>query len=99
MPCAEPSALAVIAAWDEAARIGPVVEAARRHLPVLVVDDGSTDDTAAVAELAGADVVCQPTNRGKGEALRRGFAGALERGVEAVVTLDADGQHDPAEIP
>ena len=69
------------------------------HLPVVVVDDGSTDGTADVAEGAGATVVRQRPNQGKGAALRAGFRWALEAGCEAVVTLDADGQHDPAEIP
>lgn len=76
-----------------------MVEAALRHLPVLVVDDGSSDDTAARAEAAGATVVRQVPNQGKGAALRAGFRRALDEGWEAVVTLDADGQHDPAEIP
>ncbi len=91
--------LALIPAWNEATRIGPVVEAARAHLPVLVVDDGSHDETSAVAEAAGATVVSHPRNRGKGAALMTGFTWALERGYEAVITLDADGQHDPEEIP
>ncbi len=91
--------LALIPAWNEATRIGPVVEAARAYLPVLVVDDGSQDDTSAVAEAAGAIVVRHLQNRGKGVALTTGFAWALERGCEAVLTLDADGQHDPADIP
>ena len=95
----EISILALIPAWNEATRIGPVVEAARAHLPVLVVDDGSGDDTSAVAEAAGATVVRHSRNRGKGVALMTGFAWALERGCEAVLTLDADGQHDPADIP
>jgi glycosyltransferase involved in cell wall biosynthesis len=91
--------LVVIPAHDEAQRIGPVVEAARRRLPVLVVDDGSADDTARVAEGAGAQVVRQTPNQGKGAALRTGFRWALEREYQAVVTLDGDGQHDPAELP
>ncbi len=91
--------LAVIPAYEEAPRIGDVVRGARVHLPVLVVDDGSSDDTAAQAEAAGATVIVQRPNRGKGAALRLGFARALELGGAAVVTLDADGQHDPAEIP
>jgi glycosyltransferase involved in cell wall biosynthesis len=91
--------LALIPAWNEAARIGPIVEATHAYLPVLVVDDGSRDDTSAVAEAAGATVVCHPQNRGKGVALKTGFAWALERDCEAVLTLDADGQHDPADIP
>ncbi len=89
----------VIPGYQEGPRIGRVVEAAARHLPVLVVDDGSSDDTAARAEAAGATVIRQVPNQGKGAALREGFRHALERGCEAVVTLDADGQHDPAEIP
>ena len=76
-----------------------VVEAARRILPVVVVDDGSTDDTPRAAEDAGAIVIRQQPNAGKGAALRKGFHYALEAGVAGVVTLDADGQHDPAEIP
>lgn len=67
-------------------------------MQVLVVDDGSADDTAAVAEAAGATVVRQSPNQGKGAALRAGFREALARGAEAVITLDADGQHDPSEI-
>jgi glycosyltransferase involved in cell wall biosynthesis len=90
---------AVVPAHDEGPRIEAVVRAARRHVPVIVVDDGSSDDTAARAELAGASVVRQQPNQGKGAALRAGFAAALERKAEAVITLDGDGQHDPAEIP
>jgi glycosyltransferase involved in cell wall biosynthesis len=90
--------VALIPAYQESARIGDVVVAAHRELPVIVVDDGSTDDTAAIAENAGARVVRQVPNAGKGAALRAGFRVALEDGVDAVVTLDADGQHDPAEI-
>lgn len=95
----KPSILALIPAWNEATRIGPIVEATRAYLPVLVVDDGSSDDTSAVAEAAGATVVRHPQNQGKGVALMTGFTWALERGYEAVLTLDADGQHDPADIP
>jgi glycosyltransferase involved in cell wall biosynthesis len=91
--------LAVIPAYDEGPRIAAVVEGAARHLAVVVVDDGSTDETAAHAEAAGATVLRQVPNAGKGAALRRGFRHALEAGAPAVVTLDADGQHDPAEIP
>lgn len=91
--------LALVPAHDEAARIDRVVRGARRHLPVLVVDDGSSDATAEVAERAGAAVIRQSPNRGKGAALRAGFATALEAGAQAVITLDGDGQHDPTEIP
>ena len=76
-----------------------MVAGAARHLPVVVIDDGSTDDTAAQAEAAGATVIRQVPNQGKGAALRAGFRHALDHGADAVVTLDADGQHDPQEIP
>jgi glycosyltransferase involved in cell wall biosynthesis len=95
----DPTIIAVIPGYQEGQRIGPVVVAARRWLPVVVVDDGSTDDTAARAEAAGATVIRQVPNAGKGAALRAGFRHALDAGADAVVTLDADGQHDPAEIP
>jgi glycosyltransferase involved in cell wall biosynthesis len=91
--------IALIPGYQEGPRIGAVVSAVRLHLPVLVVDDGSTDDTAERAEAAGATVVRQVPNQGKGAALRAGFRRALAQGVQGVVTLDADGQHDPAEIP
>ena len=91
--------LALIPAHDEAPRIGPVVAEAARHLPVLVVDDGSRDETGSVAERAGARVIRQVPNQGKGAALRTGFRSALAEGAAAVITLDADGQHDPAELP
>jgi len=94
-----PAVLALIPAWNEAARIAPIVRGTLAYLPVLVVDDGSTDDTAKVARAAGAAVVRHPQNQGKGAALKTGFAWALEHGYDAVLTLDADGQHDPAEIP
>jgi glycosyltransferase involved in cell wall biosynthesis len=88
----------LIPAHDEAPRIGSVIEVARGHLPVLVVDDGSSDGTAAVARAAGATVIEQRPNQGKGAALRAGFRRALADGADGILTLDADGQHDPAEI-
>ena len=91
--------VAVIPAYQEGPRIEAVVTGAVRHLPVVVIDDGSTDDTAAVAEAAGATLLRQHTNAGKGAALRAGFRHALASGAAAGLTLDADGQHDPAEIP
>jgi len=94
-----PSVFAVIPAYQEGRRIAEVVSGARRQLPVIVVDDGSTDDTADRAAAAGATVLRQVPNAGKGAALRLGFGHALEVGAEAVVTLDGDGQHDPNEIP
>ncbi len=91
--------LALIPAYNEALRLGPVVAGALTYLPVLVVDDGSADETAQVAEAAGATVLRQQHNQGKGAALKAGFQRAVDIGCQAVVTLDADGQHDPAELP
>jgi glycosyltransferase involved in cell wall biosynthesis len=91
--------LAVIPGYQEGPRIAAVVTGARAYMPVVVVDDGSTDDTGAQAEAAGAVVISQRPNAGKGAALRAGFRYALEGGAAAIVTLDGDGQHDPTEIP
>ncbi len=91
--------VALIPAHNESAAIAGVVECAARYLPVLVVDDGSTDDTASLAEAAGATVIRQSPNQGKGAALANGFRRCLADGVQAAVMLDGDGQHDPDEIP
>lgn len=94
------SVLVVIPAHNEAGRVGPVVRALREQgLPVLVVDDGSSDETAQEAWAAGAVVLALSSNRGKGEALKAGFRAALEAPWTAILTLDGDGQHDPAEVP
>jgi glycosyltransferase involved in cell wall biosynthesis len=95
----DPRVLVLIPAYNEAGHVAKVITGARDHLPVLVVDDGSKDDTVAEAESAGAEVVRQIPNQGKGMALRKGFQWALDQGYDAVITLDADGQHDTAEIP
>jgi len=90
--------MAVIPAYNEAKHISNVVKTTKQSVPVLVIDDGSTDETAKLAKAAGAEVIRHPSNRGKGTALRTGFLRALDLGCEAVITLDADEQHDPAEI-
>jgi glycosyltransferase involved in cell wall biosynthesis len=91
--------LALVPAYNEETHVAQVVLRIKQHLPVLVVDDGSTDETAVRAEQAGAAVLRQSPNQGKGAALRTGFRHALEEDYDAVVTLDADEQHDPDEIP
>ncbi len=95
----DPRTLALIPAYNEAQRVTPVILGALRYLPVLVVDDGSRDETVAVAEATGATVLRQVPNQGKGAALRAGLRWGLVQGYDAILTLDADGQHDPAEIP
>lgn len=89
-----------IPAYQAAPWIGSVIEQVEEvGLPVLVVDDGSSDNTAALARSAGAEVERLSENRGKGAALRVAFERLFDEGSEAVVTLDADGQHLPSEIP
>jgi hypothetical protein len=89
----------VIPVFDEVATVGRVVAGARAHGPVLVIDDGSRDDSGAVAAGAGAEVLRHPRRLGKAQALLTGIAAARRRGASLVVTLDGDGQHDPQAIP
>jgi glycosyltransferase involved in cell wall biosynthesis len=94
----------VIAAYNEADNIGAVLDEIPRQIadvPVslLVIDDGSTDDTTAVAERHGALVCTLSANRGHGVALRLGYLIAREGGAQYIGTLDGDGQWDPADLP
>jgi len=91
---------AVIPAFNNETTISKVVEKTRREIDhVVVVDDGSTDETARFAEDAGAHVIRVSKNRGKGNALRISFRYALANNFDAIITLDSDLQHDPSEIP
>lgn len=91
---ASPKVLVVVPAWNEAVTVGAVVGEVRGHgYDVLVVDDGSVDDTAVEAAKAGALTVRLPVNLGVGAALRCGFRFAVTHGYDAVVQVDADGQH------
>lgn len=94
--------IVLLPAYNEAQRISGVIQRVREVLPhanVVVVDDGSTDDTAVRAREAGALVLRLPANQGYGVALQTGYTYASEVGADLVVQLDADGQHDPASIP
>jgi glycosyltransferase involved in cell wall biosynthesis len=92
--------VAVIPAYNEERFIGSVVLKARQHVDrVIVVDDGSTDATGAIAASAGAIVLRHEPNQGKGAALNTGFHHARDLGARAVVLLDGDGQHLPEEVP
>lgn len=92
--------VAVIPALNAERTLPRVVEETRKQIePVVVIDDGSSDRTGEVARAAGAIVLRHDVNRGKGAALKTGFAWALENGCEGAITLDADGQHLPSEIP
>jgi len=89
---------AILPAYNEEVSIGSVVLRTRQYADrVIVVDDGSSDRTAEVAALAGAEVLRHPLNRGKGAALKTGFESL--NGDAVIVTIDTDGQHDPADIP
>jgi len=93
---------ALIPAYNAAASLPGVLFGLRRYAApedVVVVDDGSSDGTWEVGERAGVHVLRHPANRGKGAALKTGFSWMLDRGYEAVITLDADGQHDPEFVP
>lgn len=89
-------------AFNEEATVADVVREALAAIPgvtVLVVDDGSTDATSDSARAAGARVATLPFNLGVGGAMRAGFRYAIENDFEVVVQIDADGQHDPSEVP
>ncbi len=101
-----PDVCVTIPAYNEAATVGDVVTACQDALDaaghdhtVIVVDDGSTDDTAAVAREAGATVVQHHTNRGLGRAFATATRHALDTDADIIVNIDADGQYDPAEMP
>lgn len=97
----EHSYLAVVPAYNESATIVGVIEAVReraRSFEVLVVDDGSTDETPALARLAGARVLRLPYNLGIGGAVQAGFIFARDHGYAYMAQVDGDGQHEPAEL-
>jgi len=92
--------IAAMPAYNEAHSIAEVIKGCRKYVDrVVVVDDGSTDDTVDIAESLGAYVVRHEINRGYGAALRNCFETARNLGAGAMVIIDSDGQHDPSEIP
>lgn len=96
------SILVVVPAWNEEGSVGAVVRDIRAAVPdaeCLVIDDGSADATTEAARSAGARVLRLPFNLGVGGAMRTGFRYARDHGFDVVVQVDADGQHDPRDIP
>lgn len=92
--------IALIPAYNESRNIAKVISEAANHVTsIVVIDDGSQDDTAKIAESTGVKVIRHIHNMGKGAALKTGFIECLKQNPDFVVTIDADGQHDPAEIP
>jgi glycosyltransferase involved in cell wall biosynthesis len=95
-----PKVVAVIPCLNEERFIGGIVTRAAKYVSkVIVVDDGSTDQTSQAASQAGADVIRHPASRGAGAATKTGLEAALNSGAAIIVTLDGDNQHDPDEIP
>lgn len=96
----EPIVIAVIPAYNESRNIGSVIAQASKFVSsIIVVDDGSADNTKDVAAALNAKVVRNKRNMGKGVALKRGIIECLRYNPDMVVTIDADGQHDPSDIP
>ena len=92
--------LVAIPAYNEEETVRDVVRAARKHVDdVVVIDDGSTDNTTREAWRGGADVVVHEQNKGYGAALQTAFTVAAERDAETLIILDGDGQHDPTDLP
>ena len=91
--------VALIPAYNAEPFVADVIRVAREHVPVIAVNDGSRDGTLSALRASGATVIDQQPNQGKGGALKRGYRAAMDSGAAAVIQLDADGQHDPAEIP
>lgn len=99
---AETRTLVIMPAWNEAEVIASTIDELRETLPqldLLVVDDGSSDETSRIASQAGATVLTLPFNLGVGGALRAGFKYAFRNGYDQAIQVDADGQHDPQQIP
>lgn len=91
--------LALLPAYNEAAHLGRVLEGVKKQIrDILVVDDGSKDNTVEIAKAAGVELLSRGYNCGKGQSLKDGYSWALEHGYKAVIMLDSDGQHDPASI-
>ncbi len=89
---------AILPAYNEEVSLGSIVLHTKKYVDnIIVIDDGSTDNTVEIATLAGAEVISHSFNKGKGAALKTGFEAA--RASEVIVTIDSDGQHNPEEIP
>jgi len=94
------TAWALIPAYNESRHIGAVITGVKQYIAdIIVVDDGSCDDTAQIAQANAATVLRHAKNLGKGAALRTGFAFIQDKKYASLLTIDADGQHDPAQIP
>ena len=90
----------LLPAYNESKTIGQIIQESSEFISdIVVIDDGSSDETGEIAIASGAVCLSNATNCGKGSALRKGFAYALARGYELIFTMDSDRQHEPADIP
>jgi glycosyltransferase involved in cell wall biosynthesis len=95
-----PKVIAILPAYNEEKRIAPVIRGVKKFVKdVIVIDDGSTDQTAKISRSAGAIVYRLQKNSGKGVALKKGMNEARKRGADILLFMDADGQHDPKYVP
>jgi len=96
----EKRSIAIIPCYNEEATIGSLIARAKHFVnEVLVVDDGSNDNTSSIAKDVGATVITHKTNKGKSAGIKTGFKYALDKNYDYVITMDGDAQHDPSEIP
>lgn len=96
----EITTIALIPCYNEESTIGSIILKTKKHVnKVLVIDDGSIDDTVKIAKLAGAHVISHEKNLGKSAAIKTGFKFALKKGYNYAITIDGDGQHNPDDIP
>jgi len=90
----------IIPTYNESLAIaGLINQIAKLGLDVIIIDDGSVEDTVKITTACGAKVFCNPKNMGKGASLIKGYKYALERGFDAVISMDGDGQHSPDDLP
>jgi len=95
-----PNVCVIIPAYNADQTVGSVVRGALKYVPlVIVADDGSADKTGQCASEAGAEVIRMDKNRGKGHALKALFRTAMDKGFDVAISIDADGQHDPEDLP
>ncbi|MFC2001725.1 glycosyltransferase family 2 protein [Chloroflexota bacterium] len=91
---------AIMAAYNESETIAKVIQQTKKYVDkVIVIDDGSTDNTAEIARKSGAEISLHGINRGPGAAVQTGYSAAISEGFDYIVQIDADGQHDPKYIP
>ena len=96
----ENRSIAIIPCYNEESTIADIIQKTKKYVDeVLVIDDGSLDNTAKIAQDAGATVIAHKTNKGKSAGIKTGFKYSIEKNYDFIITLDGDAQHNPNEIP